>query len=155
MEYTIIERRPFKVIGVRRVAPYGGGTWDIVKNNGINERMNELCGKYFDLGLCFGFDEDGHNDYMCGIEWDDYDFLEFDSFEYPAATWLRFIAKGTLSDNILGRTWREINEKFLPESKYKKADLPTIEKYLRWDEVMDQCEVEIWVPIDERDSSAY
>lgn len=147
MEFDIISRGPFKVIGVRRLAPYGGGTWNIVKNDGSFERINELCGKYFDLGLCFGFKEDGSNDYMCGIEWNSYDFLDFDSFEYPAAKWLKFMAKGLISDHVLGSVWHEINEKVLPQSGFKEYGLPTIEKYVVWDELNDQCEVEIWIPV--------
>jgi len=63
MDYTVAERGPFKVIGIRRVTPYGGGAWAVVRSDGSNEAVKELCGKFFDLGLCFGFGEDGGNDY--------------------------------------------------------------------------------------------
>lgn len=29
MEYTIAEKDSFKVMGIRRTTPYGGGTWDL------------------------------------------------------------------------------------------------------------------------------
>ncbi len=45
----IIRLRPgslFKVIGVRRVTPYGGGTWAVVKTDGSNERIHAHSGRF-------------------------------------------------------------------------------------------------------------
>lgn len=72
MNCTIAEKEGFEVVGVRRITPYGGGTWAVVKSDGSNERINEVAGKFFVLGLCFGFDAEGKNDYMCAIKWDGY-----------------------------------------------------------------------------------
>ncbi|WP_271713353.1 AraC family transcriptional regulator [Anaeromicropila herbilytica] len=147
MDYTLLEREPFEVIGIRRTTPYGAGTWAIVKSDGSNEKMKELSGKFFDLGLCFGFHSDGSNDYMCAIEWSGEEVRDFDSYEYPKATWLRFEAKGTISGQVLNHVWHRINNEFLPQSKYQKCGLPTIEKFIVWDEASDQCNVEIWIPV--------
>ena len=146
MDYTIIERGAFNVVGIRRTTPYGGGTWGIVKGDGSNDKAKELFGKFYDLGLCFGFGGDGSNDYMCAVEYDSELPDGLDSFSYPAATWLKFEAKGTITGNTLGNVWQRINNEFLPQSKYKKSELPTIEKYVSWDEVADICNVEIWIP---------
>ena len=67
MDYTTIDKAPFRVIGIRRTTSYGGGTWAVVKSDGSNESIKELSGHFFDLGLCFEFGPDGSNDYMCGI----------------------------------------------------------------------------------------
>lgn len=147
MDYQKVERDTFKVIGVRRITPYGGGTWAIVKSDGSGKAMEELSGHFCDLGLCFGFGEDGSNDYMCGIEWEKEDVPGFESYVYPAATWLLFEAEGNLSENVLYNTWQRINNEFLPQSKYKKSSLPTIEKYVKWDETADICRVEIQIPV--------
>lgn len=146
MKYTIMEREAFEVVGIRRTTPYGGGTWAIVKNDGSNEKINELSGKVFDLGICFGFNEDGSNDYMCAVEHSGYSGSEFTVFSYPATTWLRFEARGKISDNVLGNVWRQINKEFLPSSRYHKGPLPTIEKYVLWNEATDECMVEILIP---------
>ena len=148
MDYTIIEKEPFKVVGIRRTTPYGGGTWAIVKSDGSNERINEISGRFYELGLCFGFGPDGSNDYMCAVEWDGDDIEGLDSFTYPSATWLKFEAQGTISGQTLGSVWQRINHEFLPQSKYDKCGLPTIEKYVAWDEALDTCNVEIWIPVD-------
>ncbi len=147
MDYTIIEREPFKVMGIRRITPYGGGTWAIVKSDGSNEAIKELSGRFYDLGLCFGFREDGSNDYMCAIEWEKEVIPGLDNFEYPKAIWLKFEAMGSISGQVLGNVWNKINNEFLPQSKYKKSGLPTIEKYVFWDEATDKCSVEIWIPV--------
>ncbi len=147
MDYQKVEREPFKVIGVRRITPNGGGTWAIVKSDGSGKFMEELSGHFCDLGLCFGFGADGSNDYMCGIEWEKEDVPGLESYVYPAATWLLFEAEGNLSENVLYNTWQRINNEFLPQSKYKKSSLPTIEKYVKWDETADICKVEIQIPV--------
>ncbi|MGG6309438.1 GyrI-like domain-containing protein [Paenibacillus macerans] len=145
MDYTVIEKGPFKVMGIRRVTPFGGGTWAVVKSDGSNEVIKGLSGRFLDLGLCFGFGEHGSNDYMCAIEWEGENVPGFDSYEYPEATWLKFEAKGSISGQTLGSVWKRINMEFLPQSKYEKAG-PTIEKYVAWDDAADRCEVEIWIP---------
>lgn len=147
MDYTVIEKFSFNVMGIRRTTPYGGGTWAIVKSDGSNEVIKNITGHFYDLGLCFGFGEDGSNDYMCGIEWESEPVDGLDVFKYPAATWLNFEAKGNISSQVLGSVWQRINNEFLPQSKYKKSGLPTIEKYVLWDEAADICNVEIWIPV--------
>lgn len=147
MDYTITEMDGFKVLGIRRIVPYGGGTWAIVKTDGSNERIKALSGKFFDLGLCFGFQSDGSDDYMCAVEWNGEDIDGFDSFTYPPATWLIFEARGRISDNVLGAVWNRINREFLPNSKYRKCTA-TIEKYVLWNEQEDVCAVEIRIPVE-------
>ena len=152
MNYTTIEKEPFKVTGIRRITPYGGGTWAIVKSDGTNERIKEISGKFFDLGLCFGFGEDGSDDYMCAVEWDKdkEDIDGYDSYTYPAAVWLKFEANGKITEGTLGNVWHRIHNEFLPQSKYKLAELPTIEKYVSWDDAADICFVEIWLPVTQK-----
>lgn len=147
MDYTIIESSSFKVIGIRRTTPYGGGTWAIVKSDGSNEKIKGISGRFYDLGLCFGFAADGSNDYMCGIEWDKEDIAGLETYQYPSVTWLKFEANGSIAGQTLGGLWKRIHEEFLPQSKYKLSGLPTIEKYVKWDAADDICIVEIWLPV--------
>lgn len=151
MDYRYCERAPFQVMGVRRVTPTGGGTWGIVKANGSAEMLASLCGHACDLGLCFGFDAQGNNDYLCGVEWAGEPVSGFDLFPCPAASWLTFTAKGTISGGILGQTWKRIYGEFMPQSSYHQLDLPTIEKYILWDEASDACHVEIMIPVQKED----
>ncbi len=147
MDYTIVERESFQVLGIRRITPYGGGTWAIVKSDGSNDKIKEISGKFFDLGLCFGFLEDGSDDYMCAIEWEGEEVEGFETFTYPPATWIVFEAKGSISDHVLVSVWNRINKEFLPNSKYRKC-MATIEKFVYWNEAEDVGNVEIWIPVE-------
>ena len=85
MEYIIAEKDAFKVLGIRKITPYGGGTWAIVKSDGSNDRIKKISGQFFDLGLCFGFGADGSDDYMCAVEWTGDEVEGFETFTYPPA----------------------------------------------------------------------
>jgi AraC-type DNA-binding domain-containing proteins len=147
MDYRVVEQKTFRVLGIRRTTPYGGGTWGIVKSDGTYDKMKEISGHMCDLGLCFGFDSEGNDDYMCGIAYDGEDIPGFDYYQYPDVTWLVFTAKGTISGGVLGQTWKRIYGEFMPQSEYKQQDLPTIEKYIEWNESSDVCNVEIMIPV--------
>lgn len=147
MEYKILRKAAFTVLGVRRITPHGGGTWGIMKTDGSKERLEKLVEHSCDLGLCFGFDEQGNNDYMCGVEYSGNQKEDWDSCLVPASQWLVFTAKGTISGDVLGETWKRIYGGFLPQSQYQQRALPTIEQYIQWDEAADTCHVDIWIPI--------
>lgn len=149
MDYRMLEKDSFNVVGVRRTTPYGGGTWAMVKSDGSIEKMQEIAGEGFIfLGLCFGFGDDGSNDYMCGFEYGENEIPGFDKYTYPKSAWLVFEAKGAISEGVLGNTWNRIYGEFLPQSEYQQSDLPTIERYIEWDEKTDKCKVEIMIPIE-------
>lgn len=147
MDYQLVDKDSFKVLGVRKTTPEGGGTWGIVKSDGSIEKMQKIYGKPIPFGLCFGFGDDGSNDYMVGFEYEGNDIQGFDSYIYPKTTWLIFLAEGSTTDNVLGATWERIYGEFLSQSEYKQADLPTIENYIVWDNEKNYCKVEIWIPI--------
>lgn len=147
MNYKVVERKSFSVLGIRRITPYGGGTWGIVKSDGSYEKLREISGHMCNLGLCFGFDSEGNNDYMCGVEYDGEYIQGFDYYQYPDITWLVFTAKGTISSGVLGQTWKRIYGEFMPQSEYHQQDLPTIENYIEWNESTDSCNVEIFIPV--------
>lgn len=149
MDYRVTEKDSFNVVGVRRTTPYAGGTWAIVKSDGSIGKMQEIAGEgSISLGLCFGFDDYGSNDYMCGFEYGGNEIPGFDKYTYPKSAWLVFKAKGAISEGVLGSTWNRIYGEFLPQSEYRQSDLPTIERYIEWDEKTDRCKVEIMIPIE-------
>lgn len=144
-KYILAEKDSFKVIGRRRVAPYGGGTWEIARSDGsISQMENMNTGNPF-LGLCFGFNEDGSNDYMVGIEYSD-EVEGLESFEFPAHQWLIYALSGKVSEDVLGNAWWYVNNKLLSELGFEKDNLPTIESYIEWDNDADKCSIEICIP---------
>lgn len=148
MTYRVEKKSAFSVLGVRKVTPYGGGTWGIVKQDDTREKLTEITGNPCELGLCFGFLEDGSNDYMCGAVHMDAENHGFDRFDYPETTFLVFEAKGAISEGMLWKTWQRIYGEFLPQIGYVQRDLPTIERYTVWDEEKDDMLVEIYIPVE-------
>ena len=147
LNYRIVQKQAFKVVGKRRTTPQAGGTWAIVINDGSVEILNKI-GRRFDLGMCFGDDEEGNSDYMCALEYEGTLFPGFESYTVPQSTWLVVEANGLISNNVLIDTWRRIYNEFLPHNEYIKTDLPTIEKYIEWNENKNYCVIEIWLPIE-------
>ncbi len=146
MEYEVMDKDAFTVIGKRLTTPYAGGTWGVIKSDGTYEKMQEVAeGKLF-FGLCFGFGEDGSNDYMVGFEHEGTIPAGYDSFEYPDCKWLFFKAYGTISGQTLPSVWAKVHE-FIDSSKYEITGLPTIERYVEWDEEQDICKVDILFPV--------
>lgn len=148
MDYKLIRKEPFHLAGVRRITSTGGGTWGIVKADGTIDKLQALAGKEVLMGLCFGFDADGRNDYMVAAETKEAP-SGLDTYRYPESAFLIFQASGTISGGVLGNTWGRIYGEFLPQSEYRQRETPTIERYLAWDEAADQCEVEIWIPVED------
>ena len=102
MHYEVCELPAFSVLGIRRTTPWGGGTWGVIKQNGQIHDIERVCGHACDLGLCFGFAEDGSNDYFCGARYAGPDVPGFDRTELPEGLWLKFFAEGRISAGVLG-----------------------------------------------------
>ena len=85
---------------------------------------------------------------MCGSEYAGAEDWGYDRFTYPETTFLTFTARGTISGGGLGKTWQRIYGEFLPQSEYRQLDLPTMERYVVWDEQKDEMLVEINIPVE-------
>lgn len=147
MDYRLIHKEPFRVAGVRRTTAQAGGAWSLVAADGTIDRLVALGGGVT-LGLCFGFAVDGANDYMAGAETTG-DMPDLDTYTHPGGAFLVFPVRGSIAGGVLGRTWQRIYSEFLPQSQYRQNDLPTVERYLRWDVDKDHCDMEIWIPIEQ------
>lgn len=127
-DHKLIEKDAFMVVGRRRVTPYSGGTWNIVKEDGSIQLMEKLKNDKPLLGLCFGFNADGSNDYMVGIEYDK-NIDNFESYSYPKYSWLIYEVSGKISENVLINAWAYVNNDLLLKLGYKKSEHPTIETH--------------------------
>jgi AraC family transcriptional regulator len=150
MNYKVVKKGSFKVIGRRVITPPGtGGTWKVAAGDGSVDLMMKMKpGKPF-LGLNFGFGEDRSNDNMVGIEYDGNDVAGLESYTYPKSSWLIFFDQGKLDkkNTVLHEMWNRIYSDFMPWSEYKQANLPTIEIYTEYDNALNFCKLEIWIPI--------
>ncbi len=150
MNYRIVERESFKVTGKIVTSSLDNNIipqfWDKCKKDGTIERLMEIGINQNTLGMCFGYNDEGFNDYMVGIETENDSYEEMKTTVVPKAVWLVFESVGPINPT-LGNTWTRIYGEFLPQSIYKQAALPTIEKYFSSDVDSDDYLVEIWIPV--------
>ncbi|WP_040951835.1 AraC family transcriptional regulator [Gorillibacterium massiliense] len=150
MNYQVVEKGPFKVAGKIVTSSLENNItpqfWDTCKHDGTVEKLIEIGVEPHTLGVCFGFNEQGVNDYMVGIETllDHVDGMEMRSF--PRSKWLVFEAIGPIP-HALSDTWKRIYGEFLPQSVYRQSDLPTLEVYFGDETYADDYKVEVWIPI--------
>lgn len=148
MEYKIISKEAFQVAGIRMVTETAGGVWAIVKAAGSMERMQEIAGKdKVTLGLCFGFDEKGHNDNMAGFLTDKEQLDGYEVYQYPASRWAKLTVRGRISDHVMQNTWQYIHEELLAKGILVQKNVPTMEDYVLWNEEKDSCKVNIYIAV--------
>lgn len=127
----------------------------MVKSDGGMERLEEAQREADEssiLSLCFGFNEEGHNDNMVGYTAESAAPIpenqdDWTAFDYPEASWVTFVAEGKISEDFLWNTWQYIHRDFLINSGFIQEDLPTSEEYDVWDEEADYGRVTIRIAV--------
>lgn len=150
MNYRVVEKDSFKAAGKVVTSSLENNIipqfWDQCKKDGTIERLHEIGVNFYTLGMCFGYNDEGINDYMIGIETNSDCTEGMKTVVVPKATWLVFESVGPVNPT-LGNTWGRIYGEFLPQSIYKQAALPTMERYFSNDVDADDYYVEIWIPV--------
>lgn len=67
---------------------------------------------------------------------------------YGGGTWGIIKGDGSIQNNALGNHWKQIYHEYFPTSKEKQKELPTMERYLDWNEKTDHAFVTIEIPIE-------
>lgn len=151
MNYRVVERDEFTAIGKivtssledDRIPQF----WDECKRDGAVERLREIGVKPHTLGICFGYDSKGVNNYMVGAETGRKHMEGMITVVIPKSTWLVFESVGPVSP-ALGNLWKRIYGEFLPQSIYRQAEKPTLEVYCRNDTWADDYTCEVWIPVE-------
>ena len=149
MDYKVEKTGSRSFFGIRKKVPEGEKHFPYILGNARGQALQDYCGRLCNTGVCFGYDMEGNNDFMCAMEHFGGTEHGFDEYHYPPLTWLIFAAQGPISSNTIGKMGQRIYGEFLPQSRYKVLDLPIIEHYYIWDEINDHCHVEIRIPIQE------
>src|SRR5262249_6777809 len=100
------------------------------------------------FGVNYNGDDDGHFDYLCGVEVASFSGLSRDwaRLRIPAHRYAVFEHRGNVS--TIRRTHNTIWTAWLPSSGYEVADAPHFERYgEQFDGRTGEGGVEIWVPI--------
>ncbi len=150
MNYRMVEKEAFQAAGKIVTSSLDNNItpafWGECKHNGTVDRLLKIGAEPVTLGICFGYDEKGFNNYMVGAETTQSIVEGMQIVRIPKATWLVFESVGPISPT-LGNTWGRIYGEFLPQSIYKQSGLPTVEKYFGSNVNDEDYCVEIWIPI--------
>jgi AraC family transcriptional regulator len=98
-------------------------------------------------GVRYNGDDDGNFDYICGVEVSGFSGLPADWSHQRIAPqkYLVFTHRGHIS--TIRSTWNTAWNKGLPESGYKAADAPSLERYAEdFDGATGLGGVELWIP---------
>ena len=156
MEYRIIERDSFKVIGkVFNISLKDGDhsiriskLWEQCDADGTVEKIRGIDSRQNMLGLCmdFGIDMKVFR-YMIAIE-DVNNSAEtgFDTVEIPATTWAVFTSIGPLPHAIIN-VWSRIFQVWFPASGFEHGNAPELEVYLPGNPSAQDYKCEVWTPI--------
>jgi AraC family transcriptional regulator len=99
-------------------------------------------------GVCYNTDDEGNMDYLCAVPVASFADLpaEFTTLRVAAHRYAVFWHGAHVS--AIRGTWSAIWNDWLPQSEYRAADAPILERYdRRFDPLSGHGGVELWVPI--------
>lgn len=159
MNYKIEEFPAFKVMGVSQKIKTSEAfntipsIWDKAWKNGTMEKFLNNFPNFRPSGF-LGIAQGGQwgesevmeyiigvTNYIDSLEYKEFPLIEgMEEFCYPSAKWVIINANGELPEAIQ-KVYKEFYSEWLPNSKYKLANLPVIEC------CMDNKEQEVWIAI--------
>lgn len=154
MDYRIIEKEAFKIVGVKEWTTTENGQnfvnipkmWEKMppaKFNQIGSLANtEPTGI---LGVCADM-YDGGFDYWIAAATTSPCPSDLEEKEIPALTWAVFEAKGPMPGSIQ-EVWKRIFSEWFPNSGYEHAAAPEFEWYSAGDNNAEDYRSEVWIPI--------
>ncbi len=161
MNYRIVEKEGFKIIGVtKRVTTVDGKNYEIipkfwqeVNSKGLCDKLSEHMGELGLLGICMDFSpEQEEFTYVIGCEKTQNQVPEgFIEKEIPPSTWAIFESIGSMPGAIQN-VWKRIFSEWFPATGYEHADAPELEVYLPGDPNDSNYKCEVWIPIINKDN---
>lgn len=165
MDYSIVEKPPFKIVGVKkRISIQFSGESEEIKElaKSITQKQREQLHSYANMepnqvvNASYNFDdgrmdEEGSLDHMIGVlTTNATNFAEFAVEEVPALTWAIFSSEGEFP-KVMQETWGKIFAEWLPSSNYEIVEAPEISFT---GDLSDKNHVrsEIWIAVKRKDS---
>lgn len=157
MEYKIVEKPAFKVMGVSRMFSYESANTDIPKyweEIYISAKVKPVMGMY---GICYDEKMAGNQfRYMIADDYNADNAAEknLEGFEIPAHTWAVFPCRGPMP-LPLQEVNRRIFSEWLPASQYEIAEGYNIEYYSNPADFKGGTQdpeyyAEVWIPVKEK-----
>lgn len=155
MQYKIVEKESFQVVGVKRTFSCGNGEqtkgitkfWQDIYEDGTSNSLfplntGEINGV---IGVC-DMGENNLMDYWIATNYAGKDTKGFETFTVPAAKWAVFEVKGAMPTAIT-TMWEKIYQEWLPSNAYELTNGPELEVYSDGDSSSPDYHSEIWLPI--------
>jgi len=149
MDYKIIERESFKVIGksieTKEMSPDISKMWGDIWQDGTGDKLCSLAPDMPMLGICYDVKDDETMKYMIGVECSTFD-TELIELVIPKSTWAVFESIGPMPTAIQEVT-KHIFSDFFPQGVYKHTGAPELEVYPDGDIQSQDYRCEVWVPV--------
>ncbi|KPU43293.1 transposon Tn10 TetD protein [Oxobacter pfennigii] len=156
MDYKIIEKEAFKVIGKSiRVSTKDGENlksipefWSECNADGTSDKLYAISDKKIMFGICMDFEENMEQfSYMVAVEHtDNPGSASFEIREIPAASWAIFTSTGPMPGAIQD-VWARIFQEWFPATGFEHANGPELEVYLPGDAAAKDYKCEVWIPV--------
>ncbi|MCM3693632.1 AraC family transcriptional regulator [Neobacillus niacini] len=158
MNYKIVEKESFKVVGVKREFSCENGEnlagipkmWDDVHVDGTNDLLFQLNNGSIKgaLGVCVDKREPGSPlmDYWIATAHTGKTPESLMELEIPASKWGVFEVHGAMPD-AMQKVWKQIISEWFPSSHYKHAGTPDLEVYSNGNPSSPDYYSEIWIPL--------
>ncbi|KQL33286.1 MULTISPECIES: GyrI-like domain-containing protein [Bacillaceae] len=158
MQYRLVEREAFQVIGVNREFPYdveNGGIeafqtfWNEIQQDGTLNQLLDL--KSGDINGLLGIwaevsREKNRMNYYVAAEYDGTNSTDFQRIDFPASKWVVFEVQGPFPSAI-ANTWERIFSEWFPSNPYELSSIKPFEVYLDTNIYKTETYNEIWVPV--------
>jgi len=160
MNYKIVEKGPFQVVGVKQTFSSSNGEhvtgiskmWEDVHRDGTIELLLPLNNGPLKgvLGICVSSNDaklEQTMNYWIAVEHDG-DTIPggLAKFEIPSSKWAVFEVHGPMPE-AMQKAWSQIFSEWFPSQPYKHAGTPRLEVYPEGDPSSPDFYSEIWVPI--------
>jgi len=155
MDYKIIDKEEFKVLGVSITATDVEGEdstdipkfWHRINTDGTIKKLYQLSSKCNEMyGICFDIKEERTFKYLAAVPYAGGDTGEFEIMTIPNTKWAIFESIGPMP-SALQKVWRRIFTEWLPATEYEIASLPQIEFYYPGNSSDSNYKSEVWIPI--------
>jgi AraC family transcriptional regulator len=158
MNYRIVEREEFQVVGIKQefvCSPQDIGIpgvpefWEIAKLQGTIDQLIPLINGQIKglLGITENFNEEKRTvDYWIAAEFRGDVPSDFSSFMYPSSKWVVFEVKGIIPSAMIN-AWQYIYSEWFPSNEYIPVGLAPIEAYIDSNLHSENSMNEIWIAV--------
>ncbi|HWL13175.1 MAG TPA: AraC family transcriptional regulator [Ureibacillus sp.] len=159
MNYKIVEKKAFQVVGIKRSYSYKNGEnlsgipqfWNDAHADGTNDQLFDLNNGEIQgvLGVCIVEENkknEGEMEYWIATARNGNVPKGMDSYEIPPSKWVIFEVHGAMP-HAMQDTWKKIYSEWFPSNPFKPAGTAELEVYTNGNPSNPNYYSEIWIPI--------